>query len=99
LVDGAATGLAEGQEVAVAVRPEKMVLHREPPTGWGNLLSGEVSDLSYLGDWSVVRVRLDTGATVRVSRQNATRSVEAPIARRERVYVSFRPDAAVVLVP
>ena len=99
LIEGAETGLAQGQEVAVAVRPEKMVLHREPPTGWGNLLSGEVADLSYLGDWSVVRVRLDTGETVRVSRQNATRSVEAPIARRERVYVSFRPEAAVVLAP
>jgi putrescine transport system ATP-binding protein len=96
-VESAEPGLMEGMSVAVAVRPEKMAIHRERPTGERNLLAGEVADVSYLGDWTVLRVRLDTGETLRVSRQNATRAVAAPIARGERAFVSFPPDAAVVL--
>ena len=90
--------LAAGQAVAVAVRPEKMSLSREkPPSGTANVLEGEVWDIGYLGDWTVYRVRLDDGTTLRVSRANAARSVERPIDWEERVHLSFAPDAAVIL--
>jgi putrescine transport system ATP-binding protein len=96
-VDGAAAEAGQGGAVAVAVRPEKMAIHRERPAAERNVLAGEVVDFSYLGDWAMVRVRLDRGETVRVSRQNASRAMAAPVARGERVYLSFAPDAAVVL--
>jgi putrescine transport system ATP-binding protein len=85
--------------VAIAVRPEKMAIHREAPSGAANLLEGEVWDIGYLGDWTVYRVRLDSGAVVRVTRANAARHVEAPIDWDERVALTFAPDAAVVLSP
>jgi putrescine transport system ATP-binding protein len=89
--------LHEGQGVAIAVRPEKMTIGREAPAGTPNVLSGEVWDIGYLGDWTVYRVRLDTGAILRVTRANRSRFVEDPIDWDERVQVSFVPDAAVIL--
>jgi putrescine transport system ATP-binding protein len=89
--------LHTGQPVAIAVRPEKMLIQREAPAGATNLLHGEVWDIGYLGDWTVYRVKLDSGAIVRVTRANASRYVEAPIDWDERVALTFAPDAAVIL--
>jgi putrescine transport system ATP-binding protein len=90
--------LHPGQAVAIAVRPEKMVIRRGEPAGNAqNVLAGEVWDIGYLGDWTVYRVKLETGAIVRVSRANATRFVEAPIDWEEQVHLTFAPDAAVIL--
>ena len=90
--------LNSGQAVAIAVRPEKMVIQRDPPPpGTRNVFSGEVWDIGYLGDWTVYRVKLATGEILRVTRANASRFVENPIDWDEQVYVTFAPDAAVIL--
>ncbi|WP_249688802.1 ABC transporter ATP-binding protein [Microvirga sp. 3-52] len=90
--------LHSGQAVAIAVRPEKMVIQRDPPGPTAiNVLTGEVWDIGYLGDWTVYRVRLATGEILRVTRANASRFVENPIDWDEQVYVTFAPDAAVIL--
>ncbi|WP_040638769.1 ABC transporter ATP-binding protein [Microvirga lotononidis] len=90
--------LHSGQAVAIAVRPEKMVIQRDPPRSDAlNVLTGEVWDIGYLGDWTVYRVKLATGEILRVSRANASRFVENPIDWDEQVYVTFAPDAAVIL--
>jgi putrescine transport system ATP-binding protein len=86
------------QAVAIAVRPEKMVIHRDPPGPDAlNVLTGEVWDIGYLGDWTVYRVKLASGAILRVSRANRSRFVDNPIDWDEQVYVTFAPDAAVIL--
>jgi putrescine transport system ATP-binding protein len=92
-------GLAIGQAVAVAVRPEKIAIDREPPPSAVNMLAGEVSDIGYLGDWTTYRVKLASGTIVRVSRANATRLAENPIEWGDRVRLSFAPDAAIILGP
>jgi putrescine transport system ATP-binding protein len=89
--------LHAGQAVAIAVRPEKMLIHRERPAAAANVLEGEVWDIGYLGDWTVYRVKLETGVVVRVSRANSSRFVETPIDWDERVHLTFAPDAAVIL--
>ncbi|MBF9196762.1 ABC transporter ATP-binding protein [Microvirga sp. BT290] len=90
--------LHSGQAVAIAVRPEKMVIQRDPPGPSAiNVLTGEVWDIGYLGDWTVYRVKLATGEILRVTRANASRFVENPIEWDEQVYVTFAPDAAVIL--
>ncbi len=89
--------LVPGQEVAVAVRPEKMRIARERPEAGENAIPGEIWDIGYLGDWTVYRVKLADGAVIRVTRANATRFVEDPLDREEEVFVSFAPDAAVIL--
>jgi putrescine transport system ATP-binding protein len=97
LVDDPDEVLHTGQQVAVAVRPEKMIFHREPPPDWANLLTGEVWDIGYLGDWTVYRVKLDSGETVRISKANVSRFVEEPLTWEQRVHLSFAPNAAVIL--
>ena len=98
IVDDPGEALRPGQPVAVAVRPEKMVLSRDPPPpGAVNALAGVVWDIGYLGDWTVYRVRLDSGEALRVSQANAARFVERPIGWEDRVFLSFAPNAAVVL--
>lgn len=90
--------LHEGQAVAIAVRPEKMVIQRNPPSpGAANVLTGEVWDIGYLGDWTVYRIKLATGEILRVSCANVTRFVERPIDWDEQVHVTFAPGAAVIL--
>lgn len=90
--------LHSGQAVAIAVRPEKMVIQRdEPGPGAINVLTGEVWDIGYLGDWTVYRVKLSTGEILRITRANASRFVENPIDWDEQVYVTFAPNAAVIL--
>jgi putrescine transport system ATP-binding protein len=97
LVDDPDEDLHAGQGIAVAVRPEKMILRREPPRDGANHLVGTVWDIGYLGDWTIYRVKLESGAMVRVSRANASRFVEMPVTWEERVHLSFAPDAAVIL--
>lgn len=89
--------LDEGQAIAIAVRPEKMIIGRKLPENSPNLMKGEVWDIGYLGDWTVYRVKLDCGALVRVSRANVNRFVDDPISWDERVELSFVPNAAVIL--
>jgi putrescine transport system ATP-binding protein len=90
--------LHSGQAVAIAVRPEKMVIQRNPPgPGAVNVLTGEVWDIGYLGDWTVYRVKLASGAILRVTLANRSRFVESPIDWDDQVYVTFAPDAAVIL--
>ena len=90
--------LHSGQPVAIAMSPEKMVIQRDPPSpGAINVLTGEVWDIGYLGDWTIYRVKLASGAVVRVSSANVTRFVDAPIDWDEKVHVTFAPDAAVIL--
>ncbi|PZQ14131.1 MAG: polyamine ABC transporter ATP-binding protein [Ancylobacter novellus] len=88
-----------GQKVKLAVRPEKMRISIEPPPEDArNVLKGEVWDLAYMGDWTVVLVKIDGSEKVmRVSRANMTRTEAKPIAWDDRVHVWFAPDAGVAL--
>ncbi|MBS0364733.1 MAG: ABC transporter ATP-binding protein [Proteobacteria bacterium] len=87
-----------GQQVWVALRPEKARLAREPGTAeQGNELRGTVWELGYLGNRSVYRVRTTAGKIVTVLAQNQRRTSEAAIDWSDEVFVSWSPDAAVLL--
>jgi putrescine transport system ATP-binding protein len=89
---------AAGSPVTVAVRPEKMRLwSARPPEGTENVMAGQVWDIAYTGDWTNYVIGLDGDRTVRVARANADRRVERPIGWDDTVWVSFDPDAAMVL--
>ncbi|MFO1149065.1 MAG: ABC transporter ATP-binding protein [Alsobacter sp.] len=85
-----------GEAVCVGVRPEKLSLWAQRPGDAPNVLEGVVWDIGYLGDWTLFRVRLATGATVKVARPNAGRQAGA-IAWEDRVWLTFEPAAAVLL--
>lgn len=86
-----------GARVSLALRPEKLRIATAPPAGGENRVAGRVIDIAYLGDISVYKVRLDDGASMKASVANATRLVERAIGWDDRVWLSWTPDAAVVL--
>ncbi|HWK12872.1 MAG TPA: ABC transporter ATP-binding protein [Rhizobiaceae bacterium] len=85
-------------EVAFAIRPEKIKVSSHAPTnGAGNMMEGEVYDLAYLGDMTVYLVKLADGQVVKASALNSARVTENPLTWNDRVWISFAPDAGVVL--
>jgi putrescine transport system ATP-binding protein len=87
---------AAGQDLWLAIRPEKMTLSRERPRG-SNAASGEAWEIAYMGDVTNYIVKLDGGKMVRASTINRQRSVENPIGYDERIWVSFEPDGGSLL--
>jgi spermidine/putrescine ABC transporter ATP-binding subunit len=97
-----------GQEkstVWVAIRPEKMTLHKDgetPPAVQGcpaahNIAKGEIKEISYLGDISIFHVQLAGGRLIRVSRPNRSRWDQDNFDWGEKVWVSWDGSSPVVL--
>ena len=107
VIAGAATGplrglacadAKPGDTVWVALRPEKIRIGREPPLSAGeNCAVGRVENIAYLGDLSVYKVRLDSGLVLKATVANVTRLVDRPIDWDDRVWLTWAPDAAMVL--
>ena len=88
-----------GQDVCIAVRPEKIFVTREEPRNEDDIRArGIVEDLGYFGNLSLYRVRLDSGKIVQVSSQNRRRSMELGVEWEDEIWISWRPQSAVVLV-
>ncbi|MCB4771407.1 ABC transporter ATP-binding protein [Ancylobacter sp. Lp-2] len=87
-----------GDTAFVAIRPEKVRIDIDPPA-WqeANCLRGEVWDIGYLGDLSIYHVELEGGVRIKAAKPNLTRMVERPITWEDKVWVSWTPDAGVVL--
>src|SRR3546814_4590522 len=60
----------EGQEVALALRPEKLVLSKEEPAQQYNKTRGVVEDIAYFGSHSVYHVRLPGGERLMANSAN-----------------------------
>lgn len=89
----------EGQAIEVAVRPEKIFVSKEKPAANGDVcIEGVVDDLGYLGNRSLYRIRLKSGKIVQVSSQNRRRSVTRFLSWEDRVWISWRPNSAVILL-
>jgi len=88
---------ATGADIAFAIRPEKLKISSKRPASAVNALEGEVYDIAYLGDMTVYHVKLDDGQVVRASTMNASRIADDPLTWNDRAWISFRPDAGIVL--
>ena len=83
-------GAAAGEDRA---RP-----HRRRPRPARIASPGRVLEIGYLGDMSIYKVQLDNGLVLKAAgRPTAAGSVERPIARGDRVWLSWPADAGVVL--
>jgi putrescine transport system ATP-binding protein len=90
--------VAPGAEVALALRPEKVKITRSKPAdAIENVARGVVTGIAYLGDLSIYQVTLDSGLVLRAARPNVTRVNNQPITWDDRVYLSWTPEAGVVL--
>jgi putrescine transport system ATP-binding protein len=90
-------GFDDGATASVAIRPEKIELSREPAPGALNMLHGHVVDIAYLGDLSVYKIRDQHGQIVKASVANKDRRASSLLHRGEEAWLSFAPDAAVLL--
>jgi putrescine transport system ATP-binding protein len=88
-----------GATVWLAVRPEKMRITLDPPAQQPpeNCAAGTIVDIGYLGELTVYKLRLTGGAIVTAAIANAGHAAERPIDWDERAWMSFAPEAAIVL--
>src|SRR5499426_3461702 len=87
-----------GDSVAIALRPGKVRIALEPPSAaTDNCVAGQVRNIGYLGDLSIYQVRLDNGFVIKAALANMTRLIERPIGWDDQVWLSWTPEAAVVL--
>lgn len=88
-----------GQNVEIAVRPEKIFISKDKPAKSDDvLIEGVVDDLGYLGNRSLYRIKLASGKIIQVSSQNRRRSVTRFLEWEDKVWVSWTPRSAVVLL-
>ena len=90
----------KGDQVWVAIRPEKIHLSKEAPKKPGpNQIAGKVDDIGYLGDMSIYLVRLDSGKIVDVTAPNLVRpkNKDQGITWEDQVYLSWDPSSAMLL--
>jgi putrescine transport system ATP-binding protein len=88
---------APGATVCVALRPEKVQIAHEVPAADGNGFAGQVLEIGYLGDASIYKIKLDNGLVMKASVANRVRVIDRSIGTGDRVWLSFAPEAGVVL--
>jgi putrescine transport system ATP-binding protein len=90
-----------GATVWLAVRPEKMRVTPELPAPAQqpseNCAAGTIVDVGYLGELTIYKLRLADGAIVTAAIANTGHIAERPLDWDERAWMSFSPDAAIVL--
>ncbi len=86
-----------GLRVWVALRPEQLRITTTAVEERENTLAGRVSDIAYLGDISIYKVRLAGGGEVKVSLVNQSRRGGEPIRGGDAVLLTFAPDAGIML--
>jgi putrescine transport system ATP-binding protein len=93
-----AADAAIGAVVWMAVRPEKIQIDTTAPGASGeNCFAGCVSEIGYLGGVSIYKIKLDDGRVMKATAVNRARPAEPPIGPGDQVWLSFAPEAGVVL--
>jgi putrescine transport system ATP-binding protein len=94
----AAVEAQSGTPVWVAVRPERMRIAREKPSpAVENCLAAKVVEAGYLGDLSIYQLRTAGGALAKAAVANSGSEDDRAFGQGESVWLTFSPDAAIVL--
>jgi putrescine transport system ATP-binding protein len=80
----------------VAIRPEKLLLQGQKPAATDNWARGTIKDIAYMGDLSILIVRLESGREVRVTQTNSARKPEEQLTWDDEVYLVWDSAAPVV---
>jgi putrescine transport system ATP-binding protein len=88
---------APNADLWVAVRPEKIQLSRERPDAEHNCVQAVVKEIAYMGDMSVLLLKLDNGKTIRVTQPNSYRHADDSLTWEERVWLTWHDSSAVVV--
>ncbi len=90
-------GLSSGQQVWLAVRPEKIRIGLDKPQGDCNMIEGKVSDVGYLGSISHYHVAVPGDQRVTALRANSAHTVERGITWDDNVWLEWPAEAGMVL--
>ncbi|WP_206998284.1 ABC transporter ATP-binding protein [Trinickia mobilis] len=86
-----------GMPVTISVRPERIALTRKPPEGAYNWGHGTISNVAYMGGYSLYHVKLDSGKTVIANVSSlALTEIDSPTWGDD-IYVRWSASAGVVL--
>jgi spermidine/putrescine transport system ATP-binding protein/putrescine transport system ATP-binding protein len=89
-----------GASLGVSIRPEKFVVHDAPPGDGRQALMGEVVAGKYMGERSLLTIRVAGGQTLLlVSEQNATTAGARLSDEGRPVWLTWRNDALVLMDP
>ncbi|WNC91368.1 polyamine ABC transporter ATP-binding protein [Paraburkholderia sp. FT54] len=86
-----------GMPVTISVRPERIALTRKPPEGAFNWGKGVVTNIAYMGGYSLYHVKLDAGKTVIANVTSLALTEIDPPTWGDEVYVRWSASAGVVL--
>jgi len=86
-----------GAQVAVAVRPEKVMISAAKPSGNRNYTRGIVREIAYLGDMSIYYVELPSGKTIQAALPNLLRLSERDVKWEDEIYLYWRAENGVIL--
>ena len=87
----------EGQEVALAIRPEKIQVDKDEPSQPHNKVRGTIEDIAYFGSHSVFHVRLPGGTKLLANMVNSQRWASERFTWNDEVWLSWDDQAGVVL--
>ncbi len=90
------TGRAQG-EVALAVRPEKVLLSRDEPQGSVVKLKGKVAEIAYYGDESLVQLACADGLSITANVPNDSRTTTPRMAVGEALWLHWAPEDSLLL--
>ena len=90
---GIAGATLPGEDITIAVRPERMRMSKDELPSCDAVFAGEIVDSAYLGDTQVWRVKADGGGLVRVSASNSGGAGAETFERGHRVQLGFDRSA------
>lgn len=82
----------------VSIRPEKILISKEPFDLDYNVLSGTVSEIAYYGDVSMYHIELPSKQIIQAMVPNLLRGSERQITWNDKVYLHWKPQNGVLLV-
>ncbi len=87
----------EGQDVALALRPEKIHVDKDEPAQPHNKVRGTIEEIAYFGSHSVFHVRLAGGTKILANMINSQRWASERFTWNDSVWLSWDDQAGVVL--
>jgi putrescine transport system ATP-binding protein len=86
------------EKVWLALRPEKLRIETErPPVDFGNAAAGIVTEIGYRGDVSLYKIRLADRSLMKVALANTAARGKPAFAVKDLVWLSWPPDAGILL--
>ncbi|MCB1463662.1 MAG: ABC transporter ATP-binding protein [Nitratireductor sp.] len=89
--------IRSGEKCWLAIRPEKIAVSKAKPKSAANLVSGKVLDIAYVGNLSTYHVKLADGTLIKAQSANRERIARREITWEDEVWLSWSPDAAIML--